>query len=55
MKRRLLPTMALIAHANQIRLFNAALGTHETDLTHYPPDYVAAVTAWQRERERPRR
>jgi hypothetical protein len=44
--------MQLISYANRVRLFNAALGTHETDLARFPPDYVAAVTAWQSEIER---
>lgn len=46
--------MQLISRANQIRLFNAGLGTHVTDLSSFPPDFVAAVCAWQSIRETPR-
>lgn len=45
--------MRLIARANQIRLFNTALGTQVTDFSGFPVDFVETVCAWQAWRETP--
>lgn len=38
--------MNLISHAARLRLFNRALGLHETDLSGWPVDFVEAVLVW---------
>lgn len=40
--------MALITKASQLRAFNQTLGVHETDLSRWPTDFVAAVIEWSR-------